>query len=98
MIAELLKREEEVRIQELMAEGYKEMGEENRREAEEALNEQCFEYNECDTLLPFIDAGKPVFNVEYELDTGAFCERANTLGFSSMKKSWNLDAWREPCH
>ncbi len=38
VIAELLEKEEETRIQALMAEGYREMGEENRREAEEALN------------------------------------------------------------
>lgn len=30
-----------------------------------ALNEQCHQYNECDKLLPFIEAGKPVFNAEY---------------------------------
>jgi len=38
VIAELLENEEEARIQALMAEGYREMGEENLREAEEALN------------------------------------------------------------
>lgn len=62
-----------------------------------ALNEQCFEYDECETLLPFIQAGKPVFNVEYELDPSEFCEEANVLNFNSMKKNWNVDAWREPC-
>jgi hypothetical protein len=30
-----------------------------------AVNEQCHEYNECDMLLPFTEAGKPVFNAEY---------------------------------
>ncbi|GAB6075212.1 endo alpha-1,4 polygalactosaminidase [Desulfurobacterium crinifex] len=30
-----------------------------------ALNEQCHEFNECDTLMPFIEQGKPVFNAEY---------------------------------
>ena len=62
-----------------------------------ALNEQCFEYDECETLLPFIQAVKPVFHVEYELDTGEFCEEANNLNFNSMKKNLNLDAWSEPC-
>ena len=38
VIAQLLDKEEEARIQALMAEGYREMGEENLREAEEALN------------------------------------------------------------
>jgi hypothetical protein len=30
-----------------------------------AVNEQCFEYDECEALSPFIDAGKAVFNAEY---------------------------------
>ncbi len=38
VIAELLKKEEEARMQALMAEGYQQLGEENRLEAEEALN------------------------------------------------------------
>lgn len=29
------------------------------------VNEQCHEYAECSELLPFIAAGKPVFNAEY---------------------------------
>ena len=62
-----------------------------------ALNEQCFEYEECDTLLPFIQAGKPVFNVEYHLDTAEFCRQANTLNFNSLKKNLEVDAYREAC-
>lgn len=62
-----------------------------------ALNEQCFEYEECETLLPFVEAGKPVFHVEYELETDEFCQQARAMGFSSMKKGWDLDASREPC-
>ena len=38
VFARLLEKEEEARIQAMMAKGYSEMGEENRREAEEALN------------------------------------------------------------
>ncbi len=37
VIAELLKKEEKAEIEELMAQGYREWGEENLREAEEAL-------------------------------------------------------------
>jgi metal-responsive CopG/Arc/MetJ family transcriptional regulator len=37
VIAELLRREEEERVQALMAEGYREMAEENLREAEAAF-------------------------------------------------------------
>ncbi|MBI5497765.1 MAG: endo alpha-1,4 polygalactosaminidase [Deltaproteobacteria bacterium] len=31
-----------------------------------SLNEQCHELNECGELQPFLDAGKPVFNAEYQ--------------------------------
>jgi hypothetical protein len=62
-----------------------------------ALNEQCFEYGECNALQPFLDAHKPVFNVEYNLATSAFCPQAKALGFSSMRKHLSLDAYRVPC-
>jgi hypothetical protein len=29
------------------------------------LNEQCHEYEECDSFRSFVTAGKPVLNVEY---------------------------------
>ncbi|MDY6972234.1 MAG: endo alpha-1,4 polygalactosaminidase [Thermodesulfobacteriota bacterium] len=32
-----------------------------------ALNEQCFQYNEWYLPVPFVNAGKAVFGVEYEL-------------------------------
>lgn len=55
------------------------------------VNEQCFQYNECDTLTPFIQAGKPVFNVEYKLSTSKFCSKANARNFNSSKKKLALD-------
>lgn len=30
-----------------------------------SVNEQCVQYGECSTFKPFIDAGKPVFHIEY---------------------------------
>ena len=42
-----------------------------------ALNEQCFQYHECDALRRFVRASKPVFNVEYKLAASAFCPKAN---------------------
>ncbi|WCN10939.1 endo alpha-1,4 polygalactosaminidase [Marinomonas mediterranea] len=33
-----------------------------------AINEQCFEFDECDKLQPFIDQNKPVFNAEYKAE------------------------------
>jgi len=43
------------------------------------LNEQCHEYNECDQLLPFVDADKPVWNAEYPGDEDSANELAETL-------------------
>jgi len=62
-----------------------------------ALNEQCFEFSECDALRPFLAAGKAAFNVEYNLATSAFCPKADTMGLSSMAKHLSLDAYRVPC-
>lgn len=62
-----------------------------------ALNEQCHQYKECDTLLPFIKKGKAVFITEYSLNTTAFCPSANANGFMAMKKKLDLDASREVC-
>lgn len=62
-----------------------------------ALNEQCFQYDECDTLLPFVQAGKAVFGVEYSGDAGQFCPQANRMGFSWLKKNLALDAPRLDC-
>jgi hypothetical protein len=62
-----------------------------------ALNEQCFEYDECERLLPFVAAGKAVFEVEYSLQSARFCDKAAALGFSALRKNLNLDAFREAC-
>ncbi|MEW5873083.1 MAG: endo alpha-1,4 polygalactosaminidase [Chloroflexota bacterium] len=62
-----------------------------------ALNEQCFEYEECDLLLPFVQAGKPVFGIEYQGDPAVFCPPANALDFDFLKKHLALDAWRIAC-
>ncbi len=62
-----------------------------------ALNEQCFQYNECDLLLPFVTANKPVFGIEYNSDTSSFCPLANQMNFDFLKKNWDLDAWRKAC-
>ena len=62
-----------------------------------ALNEQCFQYDECNRLRPFVSAGKAVFTVEYRLELPQFCPQAADLGFNSMKKKLSLRVWREPC-
>ena len=55
-----------------------------------ALNEQCFQYDECDRLLPFIQAGKAVLGVEYELDRADYCPLANAMSFSWLTKTYDL--------
>lgn len=62
-----------------------------------AVNEQCFYYQECDMLLPFIQSEKAVLGVEYELNTEEFCGTANVMGFSFMKKDYDLFAPAETC-
>lgn len=61
------------------------------------LNEECNFYGECDLLAPFVQSGKAVFGVEYELEISDFCPQMNALDFDFIKKRWVLDAWREPC-
>lgn len=62
-----------------------------------AVNEQCFEYNECEVLQPFIAAGKAVLHVEYTHAVADFCPVTTALGFSSMRKRFELGAFREAC-
>lgn len=62
-----------------------------------ALNEQCFQYKECDALSEFVRLGKAVFVVEYELATSKFCAEANALNFNALKKNLDLDAPRTAC-
>jgi hypothetical protein len=62
-----------------------------------ALDEQCFQYRECDLLRPFTAAGKAVFEVEYELAPATFCTRAAADGFSALRKRLSLGPWRQAC-
>ncbi|MET9322687.1 endo alpha-1,4 polygalactosaminidase [Streptomyces sp. NPDC003038] len=62
-----------------------------------AVNEQCAQYDECERLTPFIEAGKAVFHVEYELPTERFCARSRALKLSSLEKKYELGAWRRAC-
>ena len=62
-----------------------------------SVNEQCFEYDECEQLLPFIEQGKAVFGVEYELEPLDFCEKANRFNFSWLKMDYELDGGRIGC-
>ncbi len=62
-----------------------------------ALNEECFYYEECHLLQPFVDAGRPVFVIEYNLTPEEFCFQSIDLNFNAMQKKMELDAFRFPC-
>ena len=62
-----------------------------------ALDEQCFQYNECDLLKPFVQSNKAVFGVEYQGSTANFCPQANALNYDWLLKDINLGAARTSC-
>lgn len=70
--------------------------------------EQCLEYQECASYKPFINAGKPVFQIEYPTEGSSssltaqrqkgICGDAGIpQGFSTVLKNMNLDEWIETC-
>jgi hypothetical protein len=67
-----------------------------------AVNEQCFEIGECEKVMPFVRASKPVFNVEYtDGDMQAkgvdVCPDSTRRMFSTLIKRLNLNAERYAC-
>ncbi|PVH86642.1 glycoside hydrolase family 114 protein [Cadophora sp. DSE1049] len=69
------------------------------------VNEQCVQYDECDSFTPFIENNKPVFHIEYpnsapsisSSDNATFCDRSTDAGFSTLLKNMNLDNWYQDC-
>jgi hypothetical protein len=61
-----------------------------------AINEQCFQYNECDNLELFVQAGKPVFQVEYRVPPKEFCPKADAANFNSILKSPHFSLFDTP--
>ena len=59
-----------------------------------AVNEQCYQYDECRPYRRFIRHDEPVFVIEYELSRKEFCPQARRAGFTAMRKRYNLRAWR----
>ncbi|HEX2913328.1 MAG TPA: endo alpha-1,4 polygalactosaminidase [Chloroflexia bacterium] len=54
-----------------------------------SLNEQCWQYQECDNLKSsFLDHGKAVFNIEY--NTNPDCATANAWHMNSARRDLNL--------
>jgi hypothetical protein len=62
-----------------------------------ALNEECYEMNECANLDYFVTAGKPVFHVEYNVAPAVFCPYANNHNYNSLRKNYDLDVYRVAC-
>lgn len=56
-----------------------------------ALNESCWQYNECGGYSVFLNQKKAVLNVEYQGNTSTFCPKANAMKMSSVKKNLALD-------
>ncbi len=63
-----------------------------------AVNEQCFEYSECDSLAPFINNGKAVLNAEYKEEyvnddtaRNAMCVESLNMQFSTLVLPLDLD-------
>jgi hypothetical protein len=69
------------------------------------LNEECHEYDECDTLRPFLERNKPVLNAEYAENSAvarrradAICAQSRARGLRTLILPYDLDdAFRIPC-
>ncbi|MCX6072263.1 MAG: endo alpha-1,4 polygalactosaminidase [Chloroflexi bacterium] len=65
-----------------------------------SLTEDCFDQGWCDSLAPFLEAGKAVLAAEYT-DTGVdfeeACAELEPAGFSLILKDRALSAWQETC-
>jgi hypothetical protein len=57
-----------------------------------ALNEQCYQYDECGAYSAFISQNKAVFGVEYQGNTSTFCTKANNANYDWLKKDLELGA------
>ncbi|KAL4782044.1 glycoside hydrolase superfamily [Aspergillus varians] len=75
-----------------------------------SVNEQCAEYDECDTYAAFVRRGKPVFHIEYPKgdDTNnqvsvsgtkkqEACDFEGSGNFSTLIKNMDLDNWVQTC-
>jgi len=69
-----------------------------------AIDEQCYQYDECSSYAPYYTASppKPIFEAEYVSQPSAFCPVQNAFGapgvFSAVYFDLNLDGLtRTPC-
>lgn len=62
--------------------------------------ENCFKQDWCEQASVFIQAGKPVFAIEYRqegMQLNDFCDRAAKLQIDAILKNKSLDAWLAAC-
>lgn len=75
-----------------------------------SVNEQCAGQGDCNLFAPMIQAGKPVFNIEYPKGANTnnnlnvstalekkVCNAQFQDGFSIVIKNYNLDSWTQLC-
>ena len=62
--------------------------------------ESCLKQGWCQQVSGFVQAGKPVFAIEYRqegMQPQDFCPQAAALGMDAILKNQNLDAWLAAC-
>ncbi|PLN82267.1 putative endo alpha-1,4 polygalactosaminidase [Aspergillus taichungensis] len=75
-----------------------------------SVNEQCAQYDECDTYAAFVENDKPVFHIEYpkgdttnnnvrvsQTKVDEACDFQDSGNFSTVIKNMNLDDWIQRC-
>lgn len=63
-----------------------------------SVNEQCFQFQECNLLAPFVDSGKAVLNAEYAdkfitnaAERNTMCGESKSMQFSTLVLPLDLD-------
>jgi len=62
-----------------------------------AVHYNCIANGDCAEMAPFVDRGKPAFDLEYEGEIDALCAEAASQGVNMIRKREQLDAFRQAC-
>lgn len=57
----------------------------------------CFAADSCESLAPWVERSKPVFDLELEGELSELCPMADALGISVVLKQPAFDAWSRSC-
>jgi hypothetical protein len=60
------------------------------------IDEQCWQYKQCNNYSGFQSAGKSIFNAEYKVAPSTFCPKANNLNLNAIKKNKNFSLFDLP--